>query len=56
MTDPFKKISAKPQTYQWLPFGSIKPSGWIRTQMSRDLEHGSCGFRQAVCAVDIIVL
>ena len=43
MTDPFKKISAKPQTYQWLPFGSIKPSGWIRTQMSRDLEHGFVG-------------
>ena len=28
---------------QWLPFGSIKPAGWIRAQMQRDLEHGFVG-------------
>lgn len=28
---------------QWLPFGAIKPSGWLRTQMSHDLEHGFVG-------------
>ncbi|HNC91732.1 MAG TPA: glycoside hydrolase family 127 protein, partial [Anaerolineales bacterium] len=39
MTDPHKKS----QAYQFLSFGAIKPSGWIRTQMSRDLEHGFVG-------------
>ncbi|WP_345111518.1 hypothetical protein [Candidatus Villigracilis vicinus] len=29
MTNPYKKISMKPQAYQWLRFGEIKPTGWI---------------------------
>jgi uncharacterized protein len=33
----------KPQTYRRLPFGAIKPSGWLRTQMARDLEQGFVG-------------
>jgi len=35
--------SPKPQTYQFLPFGAVKPSGWIRAQMAHDLEHGFVG-------------
>jgi len=26
------------EKYQLLPFGSIKPSGWIKTQMQKDME------------------
>lgn len=26
-----------PETYQRLPFGSIKPAGWLKTQMQKDL-------------------
>lgn len=33
----------KPQTYQFIPFGAIKPSGWLRAQMAHDLEHGFVG-------------
>lgn len=31
------------QAAQWLPFGAIKPAGWMRTQMAHDLEHGYVG-------------
>ena len=31
------------QAAQWLPFGAIKPYGWIRAQMAHDLEHGFVG-------------
>ena len=27
----------KTETYQYLPFGSIKPSGWLKIQMQKDL-------------------
>lgn len=43
MTNPYKKISIKPQTYQWLHLGEIKPAGWMRIQMQRDLEQGFLG-------------
>ena len=43
MTDPYKKISVKPQAYQWLRFGEIKPAGWMQAQMQRDLVHGFVG-------------
>ncbi|MEI6290125.1 MAG: beta-L-arabinofuranosidase domain-containing protein, partial [Chloroflexota bacterium] len=33
----------KPQTFQFLNLGSIKPSGWMREQMRSDLEHGFVG-------------
>ncbi len=31
------------QATQWLPFGAIKPAGWMRVQMAQDLEHGFVG-------------
>lgn len=40
---PYDKISIKSQTYQWLRFGEIKPAGWMRAQMQRDLEQGFLG-------------
>ncbi|MGE5376244.1 MAG: beta-L-arabinofuranosidase domain-containing protein [Bacteroidota bacterium] len=43
MTKPYGKISIKPQAYQWLRFGEIKPAGWMRLQMQRDLERGFLG-------------
>lgn len=27
----------KTETYQYLPFGSIKPSGWLKIQIQKDL-------------------
>ncbi|MCX6080562.1 MAG: glycoside hydrolase family 127 protein [Chloroflexi bacterium] len=41
--DPFAKQGLKPQFYQSLRFGQIKPGGWMRAQMLRDLEHGFLG-------------
>jgi DUF1680 family protein len=43
MTNPYNKIFVKPQAYQWLRFGEIKPAGWMRTQMQRDLKQGFLG-------------
>lgn len=43
MTNPYNKISVKPQVYQWLRFGEIKPAGWMRAQMRHDLEQGFVG-------------
>lgn len=43
MTKPYEKISPKPQANQWLRFGEIKPTGWMQTQMQRDLVHGFIG-------------
>jgi hypothetical protein len=41
--NPYEKSSVKLQTFQWLRFGEIKPGGWMRAQMQRDLEHGFLG-------------
>lgn len=41
--NPFEKIHIKPQAYQWLLLGEIRPAGWMRTQMQRDLEQGFVG-------------
>lgn len=38
-----QKTSPKTQATQWLPFGAIKPFGWLRSQMLHDLEHGFVG-------------
>jgi len=38
-----KKIQPRPQSYHFLRFGEIKPAGWMRTQMSHELEHGFVG-------------
>jgi uncharacterized protein len=43
MIKPYDKISIKPQACQWLRFGQIKPAGWMRVQMQRDLEQGFLG-------------
>ncbi len=43
MTTPYDKISIKRQVHQWLRFGEIKPAGWMRIQMQRDLEQGFMG-------------
>ncbi len=39
----YPKYDYKPQMTQWLFFGAIKPAGWMRAQMVRDLEHGFVG-------------
>lgn len=38
-----QKHAPRLQAAQWLPFGTIKPSGWIRAQMAHDLEYGFVG-------------
>ncbi|MBN8580437.1 MAG: glycoside hydrolase family 127 protein [Anaerolineae bacterium] len=43
MTSPYDKISTKPQAYEWIRFGEIKPAGWMQAQMQRDLVHGFVG-------------
>lgn len=43
MMNPYKKCSVKPQKYKWLRFGEIKPAGWLRVQMQRDMENGFQG-------------
>jgi uncharacterized protein len=43
MTNPYDKISIKPQAYEWLWFGEIKPAGWIHAQMERDMVQGFVG-------------
>jgi len=40
---PYDKVSIKPQAYQWLRFGEIKPAGWMYAQMQRDLAQGFVG-------------
>jgi DUF1680 family protein len=36
-------MTPRPQTFQFLPFGITKPLGWLRAQMTHDLEHGFVG-------------
>jgi DUF1680 family protein len=33
----------QPSPLQWLPFGAVKPRGWLRAQMASDLEAGFVG-------------
>ncbi|MEI6434019.1 MAG: alpha-amylase family glycosyl hydrolase [Bacteroidota bacterium] len=33
----YQIITTTPQKLQWLPFGEIKPTGWLREQMQKDL-------------------
>lgn len=42
-SEPFAIITPLPQAHAWLRFGEIKPAGWIRAQMQRDLEQGFVG-------------
>jgi hypothetical protein len=41
--DPFAMIAPLPQVYAWLPFGQVRPRGWIAQQLRQDLEHGFVG-------------
>lgn len=43
MSDPFAIVHPIRPAYQWLRFGEIKPQGWLRQQMQRDLETGFLG-------------
>jgi len=35
--------------FEWLPMGEIKPAGWIREQMLRDLRQGFAGSLDKLC-------
>jgi DUF1680 family protein len=35
--------------FTWLRLGEVKPSGWIREQMTRDLDHGFAGRLDELC-------
>ncbi|MGB8215267.1 MAG: beta-L-arabinofuranosidase domain-containing protein [Anaerolineales bacterium] len=38
-----RRSSIKAQAFQWLRLGEIRPAGWMRAQMQRDLEEGFVG-------------
>jgi hypothetical protein len=48
MSDPFAIIHPRSPAYQWLRFGEVRPAGWIREQMRRDLENGFLGHLDAL--------
>lgn len=35
---PLNMIAQQPEVFQTLPFGSIKPTGWLKEQMQKDLD------------------
>jgi len=35
--------------FTWLPLGEVKPAGWIKEQMTRDLDHGFAGHLDELC-------
>ena len=37
------KFQPRPQALAWLRFGEVRPAGWMRAQMLRDLEDGFTG-------------
>ncbi|MBL8057722.1 MAG: glycoside hydrolase family 127 protein [Anaerolineales bacterium] len=41
--DPFAIVQPKPEALAWLPFGAVRPAGWLAAQMRRDLEAGFVG-------------
>lgn len=47
--------------FTWLTLGEVKPAGWIKEQMARDLNHGFAGHldelcREASCASILIAM
>jgi hypothetical protein len=35
--------------FTWLPMGEVKPAGWIKEQMTRDLSEGFAGRLDELC-------
>ncbi len=44
-----KAAEAIAPVFTWLTLGEVKPSGWIREQMVRDLNHGFAGHLDELC-------
>ncbi len=40
---------ANPEAFEWLRMGEVKPSGWIKEQMLRDLRQGFAGCLDQLC-------
>lgn len=45
---PEAPLSTEP-VFSWLPVGAVKPTGWIRAQMLRDLNEGFAGCLGQLC-------
>ncbi len=41
--DPFRILQPRPEALAWLPFGAVRPRGWLAEQMRRDLTAGFVG-------------
>ena len=41
--EAFKAVAPLRPAYEWLPLGAVKPQGWLRQQMTDDLQHGFLG-------------
>jgi len=41
--------SAHANAFEFLPFGEVRPAGWIKAQMDRDLNHGFAGRLDQLC-------
>jgi DUF1680 family protein len=37
-SDPFQKIKAIPETFEALPFSSVKPTGWLKEEIQKSLD------------------
>jgi len=43
------RTRAHANAFEFLPFGEVKPAGWIKAQMERDLNHGFAGCLDQLC-------
>jgi DUF1680 family protein len=41
-TSPFEKIQTKAETFRALPFHSVKPNGWLKEELQKNMQ-GFCG-------------
>jgi hypothetical protein len=48
-TGPFSVGYSPNGRLEWLPMGEVRPTGWIREQMRRDLAHGFAGCLDKLC-------
>jgi hypothetical protein len=46
---PSSKDTAIKPVFTWLTLGEVKPAGWIKAQMVRDLNHGFAGHLGELC-------